>query len=173
MITNRLNSIRFLSDIFIYQEVINSIMPNKKGVSPLIATVLLIAFAVSLGAVLLTYMTTLGSCGSVSIEIPTVEDEPQICYNENTNKLDFTLENSGRQDIEYLKLTITGALNVENIDERTAFPKSESGRVTIDYKKQYLGLLQKIKIIPVVIEGDEEVICPSEKTLTVEGIPDC
>lgn len=146
---------------------------NKKAVSPLIATVLLIAFAVSLGAVLLTYMTSLGECGGVSIEIPTVDDEPQICYNSNTNKLDFTLENSGGEDIEYLKVTLTGVLNVENVDVDHTFPRSETGKVSIDYKLNYLGQLQKIKITPITIEDNEEIICPSEKTLTIEGIPSC
>jgi len=145
----------------------------KKAVSPLIATVLLIAFAVSLGAVLLTYMTTLGSCGGVSVEIATIDNEPQICYNTNSNKIDFTLENSGREDVEYIKVTVTGALEVENVDIRQGFPKSETGKVEIDYKKQALGAMQKIKIIPVVIEGNEEVICGSDKSLTIEGIPEC
>jgi flagellin-like protein len=146
---------------------------HKKAVSPLIATVLLIAFAVSLGAVLLTYMTSLGECGSVSMEIAELEGEPLICFNSNTNKLEFTVENSGRQDIEYMKLTLTGALNVENIDANRAVPRSETEKVSVDYKMQYLGRLQKLKIIPVTIEGDEEIICPSEKTLTIEGIPEC
>lgn len=146
---------------------------NKKGVSPLIATVLLIAFAVSLGAVLLTYMVSLGECGGLSIEIPVLEGTPEICYNTNTNQLEFTIENSGREDIEYLKLTLTGTVNVDNIDVEHAVPRSETERISIEYKMQYLGKLQKVKIIPVVIEGNEEVICPSAKTLTIEGIPDC
>ena len=87
--------------------------------------------------------------------------------------MQFSLENSGRQDVEYLKITMTGALNVENIDQRTGFPRSETENVEIDYKKQYLGALQKIKIIPVVIEDTEEVICGSDKSLTVEGVPEC
>ncbi len=148
-------------------------MFNKKAVSPLIATVLLIAFAVSLGAVLLTYMASLGECSGVSMEIPKLNEESQICYNSNTNKLDFTLENSGREDVEYLKVTLTGALNVENIDVDNTFQRSDTGKVSIDYKLTYLGKLQKIKITPVTIEDNEEVICPSEKTLTVEGIPEC
>lgn len=146
---------------------------DKKAVSPLIATVLLIAFAVSLGAVLLTYMTSLGECGGVSIEIPTLEETSQICYNSNTNKLDFTLENSGREDIEYLKLTLTGALNVDNLDVDHTIPHAETEKISIDYKFLYLGKLQQVKIIPVVIEDNEEVVCPTEKTLTVEGIPEC
>lgn len=148
-------------------------MFNKKGVSPLIATVLLIAFAVSLGAVLLTYMTSLGECGGVSIEISEVDNKPQICYNSNTNKLDFTLENSGREHIEYLKLTLTGALNVDNIEVDRTFPRSEASKVSIDYKLQYLGRIQQLKIVPIVLEDNEEVVCPSEKALTVEGIPEC
>jgi len=146
---------------------------HKKAVSPLIATVLLIAFAVSLGAVLLTYMTSLGECGSVSIEITTMDGNPQICYNSNSNKLEFTIENSGREDVEYLKLSLTGALNVDNVDVTRAIPRSETEKISVDYKMQYLGRLQKLKIIPVVLEGNEEVICPSEKSLTIEGIPEC
>lgn len=148
-------------------------MVNKKGVSPLIATVLLIAFAVSLGAVLLTYMTSLGECGSVSIEIPLLEGTPEICYNTNTQKLEFTIENSGREDIEYLKLTLTGMVDVDNMDVEHTVPHSETERISIDYKRLSIGKLQKVKIIPVVIEDNEEVICPTEKTLTIEGIPDC
>ncbi len=145
----------------------------KKAVSPLIATVLLIAFAVSLGAVLLTYMTSLGECGSVSIEISKMNDEPVICFNSNSNKLEFTIENSGREDVEYMKLTLTGALNVDNVDVSRAVPKSETEKIAVDYKMQSLGRLQKLKITPVVIEDDEEVICPSEKALIIEGIPEC
>lgn len=146
---------------------------NNKAVSPLIATVLLIAFAVSLGAVLLTYMTSLGECGSVSIEVATIDGNPQICYNSNSNKLEFTIENSGREDVEYLKLSLTGALNVDNVDVMRAISRSETEKMSVDYKLQYLGKLQKLKIMPVVLEDNEEVICPSEKSLTIEGIPDC
>ncbi len=146
---------------------------NKKAVSPLIATVLLIAFAVSLGAVLLTYMTSLGECGSVSIEVAAIDGNPQICYNSNNNKLEFTIENSGREDVEYLKLSLTGALNVDNVDVTRAISRSETEKMSVDYKMQYLGKLQKLKIMPVVLEDNEEVICPSEKSLTIEGIPDC
>ncbi|MBI5073515.1 hypothetical protein HZA99_06885, partial [Candidatus Woesearchaeota archaeon] len=94
-----------------------SFKSDKKAVSPLIATVLLIAFAVSLGAVLLTYMTSLGECGGVSIEIPKLNNKPQICYNSNTNKLDFSVENSGREDIDSLKLTLTGVLHGGSIPD--------------------------------------------------------
>ncbi len=148
-------------------------MQNKKAVSPLIATVLLIAFAVSLGAVLLTYLTSFGSCNAVSVEIARLEDEPQVCYNSNTNKLEFMLENSGRQDVESLKLTLTGALNVENVDVMQAVPQSEIEKISLDYKKQYLGILQKLKITPVVIEDDEEVVCPTGKSLEIENVPEC
>jgi flagellin-like protein len=148
-------------------------MSTKKGVSPLIATVLLIAFAVSLGAVLLTYMTTLGECGGVSIEIATLNDEPQVCYNNNNNKILFSVENSGREDVEYLKLTMTGALNVENIDELIVVRRSEVGQAEVEYAKTHLGVLQKLKITPVVDEGGEEIICGSDKSLTIEGIPEC
>ena len=162
--------------MYIYNQTRKRIMQikfNKKAVSPLIATVLLIAFAVSLGAVLLTYMSSLGECGGVSIQIAELNEKPQICYNSNTNKLDFTLENSGHEDIEYLKLTLTGALNVDNIDVDQSFPQSEAKKVSIDYKFIYLGQLQKLKIVPVTLEDNEETICPTDKSLEIEYIPEC
>lgn len=148
-------------------------MQNKKAVSPLIATVLLIAFAVSLGAVLLTYMTSLGTCGGVSIEIPKLNGKSQVCYNSNTNKLDFSIENSGREDLDSLKLTLTGTLNVDNADIDHPIAQSETGKISIDYKLVYLGKLEKLQIIPVVIEDDQKVICSSSKALEVENVPEC
>lgn len=148
-------------------------MQNKKAVSPLIATVLLIAFAVSLGAVLLTYLTSFGECSGTEIEIPTVSGEPQVCYNTQTNKLEFTVENTGSESIEYLKLALTGALSVENIEVDRTIPRSDTEKISIDYKLQALGKIQKLKITPVVIEDNEEIVCPNQKAITVEGIPDC
>ncbi len=148
-------------------------MQNKKAVSPLIATVLLIAFAVSLGAVLLTYLTSFGECSGTEIEIPTLNSEPEVCYNTQTSKLEFTVENTGSEDIEYLKLALTGALSVENIEVERTIPQSDTEKISVDYKFQALGNIQKVKITPVVIEGDEEIVCPSQKAITVEGIPDC
>ena len=146
---------------------------NKKAVSPLIATVLLIAFAVSLGAVLLTYMTSLGECGSVSMEIPKLNDKSQVCYNSNTNKLDFSVENSGREDIDSLKLTLTGVLNIDNVDVDHPIAQSETGKISIDYKMVYLGKLEKLKITPVTIESDQKIICSDDKALEIENIPEC
>lgn len=156
-----------------YNQTQKIAMQNKKAVSPLIATVLLIAFAVSLGAVLLTYLTSLGECGGVSIEIPKLNEKPQICYNSNTNKLDFSIENSGREDVDSLKLTLTGALNVDNADVDHPIAQSETGKVSIDYKFVYLGKLEKLKITPVVIEDDQKTICPNDKALDLEYIPEC
>ncbi len=148
-------------------------MQNKKAVSPLIATVLLIAFAVSLGAVLLTYLTSFGACSGTEIKIPTLSNEPQVCYNTQTNKLEFTVENTGSENVEYLKLALTGALSVENIEVERTVPQSDAEKISIDYKFQALGKIQKLKITPVVIEGNEEVVCPNQKAITVENIPDC
>jgi len=55
---------------------------NKRGVSPLIATVLLISFAVALGSIVLNLSRTLhfwDECSEVSIKIREL-DEAQACY---------------------------------------------------------------------------------------------
>ncbi|MBI5072323.1 hypothetical protein HZA99_00740, partial [Candidatus Woesearchaeota archaeon] len=51
--------------------------------------------------------------------------------------------------------------------------QSETGKVSIDYKFVYLGKLEKLKITPVVIEGDQKVICPDDQAPEFENIPEC
>ena len=58
---------------------------NKRGVSPLIATVLLISFAVALGAVVLNWGRNLDiskpgdKCTGITIKIRTINNA-QVCY---------------------------------------------------------------------------------------------
>jgi flagellin-like protein len=97
---------------------------NKKAVSPLIATVLLIAFAVALGALVMnwgktyteeqmSYTTTKSNeeleCElNVELDIKEIDGQPQIFYSSSSNTLTFILENKGRKDIDSIRIRITG-----------------------------------------------------------------
>lgn len=91
---------------------------NKKGVSPLIATILLIGFAVGLGAVVMNWgksiveetSFTLGDCSRASLNV----DDNTLCY--GNNYIQFDLDNIGSVDMEGVTLWITGSKNSYQID---------------------------------------------------------
>src|SRR3989344_3348060 len=103
---------------------------GKKGVSPLIATVLLIAFAVALGAVIMNWgrgfvqertadvdKTTkieTGCALDVNIKVSQISGTPQLCYGGGgtTGYIEFTLDNQGRKDVKELGLVIGGQTGV-------------------------------------------------------------
>src|SRR3989344_9535329 len=88
---------------------------NKRGVSPLIATVLLISFAVALGSVVLNWGRNLDiakpgdACSGVSIKIRNIADA-DVCYGGSGSGtyINFVIDNIGSRDIGGLGIWITG-----------------------------------------------------------------
>src|SRR3989344_5283518 len=75
---------------------------SKKGVSPLIATILLIAFAVALGTVIMNWGLSLGSssddpCAKVALELKKMVDNGEVCYGNRGAEgyLNFVIDNTG------------------------------------------------------------------------------
>ena len=95
-------------------------MWKKKGVSPLIATVLLIAFAVSLGAVVMNwgrgYVETTAknteikvdielSCQmDIDIGVKKIGKIEKLCYNGTARTIEVMLENTGREDVSGIRI---------------------------------------------------------------------
>ena len=95
---------------------------GKRGVSPLIATVLLIAFAVALGAVVMNWgksfttetinyaetssSTNVGCNLDMSLTAVEIAGVPQICYNESEHKISFIVRNNGNRNVDQIGLQI-------------------------------------------------------------------
>ena len=146
---------------------------NKKGVSPIVATVLLITFAVAVGAVIMTYSGSIGECGTVVINVAQVQDKPKVCFNDKVGSIEISLENGPKQELKKFKLTLQGTRNTDNRDLEQFFGKSETKKLVIPYDQSVLGNLEKVKIIPVMSDKGEEKICPVNKAITIEGIESC
>jgi flagellin-like protein len=86
---------------------------SKRGLSPLIATVLLIAFAVAMGAMIMNWSSTIGEglnspdCSGIKLLM-----SPAICYKENVIKIN--LRNQGGV-VEELKLKISDDNSVNEV----------------------------------------------------------
>jgi len=145
----------------------------KKAMSPLLATVLIIAGIVAIGAVLTTFTASLGQCGHVFLSFATTNDVPKVCYNKETSSIEATIENGPAQAIEKFRISLQGSRDIDNNELKELFGKSVSKKVIIPYDAGKLGKLEKIKIVPVIFDNNEEVICPVSKTIVAENIKEC
>jgi flagellin-like protein len=99
---------------------------TKKGISPLIATVLLVAISVAMGAMVMTFTerTTTEISGDtekkvnreikcsldMSINLVQLDGEDYICYNRtNSENLEFIIENQGSETIEGVQVFLLDA----------------------------------------------------------------
>jgi flagellin-like protein len=164
---------------------------KKKAVSPLIATVLLIAFAVALGAVVMnwgrTYVeetaekaqktsNTKVSCSmDVNLKYVTLNGRKQICYNESEDVIRFTLQNSGSKTIEGIDVQVIGAedfyiTTISNSSIRSSFLL----KTNITYDFTTYGDIQKVSLIPKIsVEGENDPVPCSDNSLDEEDIATC
>lgn len=106
-----------------------SLFKSRKAVSPLIATVLLIAFAVALGAVVMNWGrgyvedtanlarersdAEVTCTAEVDLSIVDIDNAPQVCWNQtgglnNNASVEFILENRKAKRIEGVEIRIIG-----------------------------------------------------------------
>ena len=166
-----------------------TLFSSKKALSPLIATVMLIAFAVALGAVVMNWgkgyieESTISE-GEMSLEpapspptapceqtiqlqVLTIGGRPDICFDTAGNKLNYRFENNGQVAIEGGKLQLIGETDVLESDiDGIGIAGIKQGNVP--YDTATYGQIQKAKLVPRV--GGQ--LCP-QKALQVEEIGIC
>ena len=143
---------------------------NKRGVSPLIATVLLISFAVALGSVILQIgseidFSNMGeTCSGVSIEIRDI-DTSQVCYSVSGNNtyLNFIIDNSGNKDIDGLTIWIRGENGLPLVEfDDLSIKKGELLEIkeaALEYNFNKFGAIKYIEFIPKIKINDSSEIC--------------
>jgi flagellin-like protein len=151
---------------------------NKKGISPLIATLLLISFAVALGVVIMNFgraqVELEAQCPiDVGLKLATISGGEEACYSATEKKIKFTLENGVNIKVEGLVVSIIAAKKAESYELNDAkLIKAGNYMGGVSYSKADKGEIRQIKITPKVILYDEEQICV-EQALVVENIKDC
>ncbi|MGB9748677.1 MAG: archaellin/type IV pilin N-terminal domain-containing protein [Candidatus Woesearchaeota archaeon] len=149
-----------------------SFLKKKKGVSPLIATVLLIAFAVALGAVVMnwgrTYVeetalyakskseTEVKCSMDVRIEEVKVGQTIKVCYNDAGGFVDFVIRNSGMKAIERLLVHV---LTTDNEIYTQEINNTISVGGIYHATSNYTGSFQQLEIIPNIYVTGEYIPC--------------
>ena len=152
---------------------------TKKGLSPLIATVLLIAFAVALGAVVMNWGSSYvgeGSaeegCDKVSLSWFERSGKQQVCYTDE--RVEFTVE-SKNMDVHNLKMIIDGEKEIEIIDDILAEPMriADIKKVSVPYPVSRTGRVVQIKLVPTLESEGSITTCPSDRGLVKENLERC
>jgi|SRR3989338_88867 len=143
---------------------------NKRGVSPLIATVLLISFAAALGSVALNWGRNLDiakpgdACSGVAIKMGNIADA-EVCYagSGSGTYINFVIDNIGSIDIDGLGVWITGEKGTKLLDINN-IPIKKGQRLdvkdkSIIYDSNTYGAIKSIQFFPKVMGADALEIC--------------
>lgn len=156
-------------------------MLTKKGMSPLIATVLLIAFAVALGAMIMNWSTevdvpdapkTVSSdnpCGQVSIQLNEVFDKTIFCY--QNDAIRFNVVNTGSKGISGIQLRTVDA-NLKEVKQdipSSSIPVGGTFDKDLPYDKS--GKVH-VELVPYVLQGDEPYYCV-QRRIVQDILPAC
>lgn len=145
------------------------IFNSKKGVSPLIATILLIAFAVALGSVIMNWGLNLNlskpdnKCSNVAVKIRD-SGNFEACYGGigQNGYVSFVLDNIGNVDISGLTILIVGEKGTKLYELQKAIKKGslldENGK-EISYDFVTYGSIKQAQFIPKIVIGQETVVC--------------
>ena len=161
-------------------------MMNKKAISPLIATILLIAFAIALGLVVMNWGKSYieekaeftagpsdsSACNLVSFSIIKVGGQPKICFNPETLSVEVFIENGPDRAIDNMDIRIVGN-SIETISSVIPNPIAElvSAQIKFNYPAS-VGLVQQVKLTPVLILEEGMVQCTSQ-AVVAENIKPC
>lgn len=152
------------------KRMIKKMMKNKRGISPLIATVLLIAFAVALGAVVMSWGkayvtmddTERVACSKVELKIHVIE-EPQLSFSRTENYLNFMIDNTGGIDIKGVRIWVIGEKEnmITNIEEeiKQGYPL----RKRLDYNFGVYGNIKQVNFVPKILMEGKEIVCANQK----------
>ena len=154
-------------------------MWKKKGVSPLIATVLLIAFAVSLGAVVMNWgrgyvestaeqaeaqsAEKIACSMDTSLDVVQVGNNMKLCIDNATSStyLNFTLINSGSIPIKGLQISeirYSGAFTQTSYYPTTAVAKSKLVYTGVNLTGTF-STIEQVEIAPIILIRGVEVVC--------------
>ncbi len=148
------------------------IFSSKRGMSPLIATVLLIAFAVAMGAMIMNWSagiegegeTTQNHCSDISITT-----DQGACFKDNT--ISFNVLNDGNEKIDGVLLSsITEGSLIDIQVKDTSLIKGENIDKNIPYL--YTGGSVELEFVPLVVADGEIIQCRTSGFRQTE-LPTC
>ena len=151
---------------------------NKKGISPLLATFMLIILAIGLGVVVMNFgraqIEIAAQCAvDIGLQVVQLNDKPQVCFDRAKSQLSFIVENGRQIPVESLKLRVIGQKQVFNQD----VPESSIERLgtllkNVPFDLTAYGEIRQVRFTPEITLYDEKIVC-TEQAIAIEDIRDC
>jgi len=156
------------------KKIFGKMVRTRRGVSPLIATVLLIAFAVALGAVVMNWSRSftgeqmetaqqtagVASACDVNVRMNLVEigGIERMCYDNSSRTGSFIVKNNGNFDIEGLQVQI---ITSEGIEENNGSLNLRigKGKIAKGSFSWTSGTIEEVIITPLIKVNGENVAC--------------
>ena len=151
---------------------------NKKGVQPLVATIMLIVLAVGLGVVVMNFgraqIESAAQCAvDIGLKIVQLNEKPQLCFDRAKSQLFFIVENGQQLPVESLKLRVIGQKEVLNQDvPESTIERLGTALKYIPYDIAKFGDIRQVRLTPEVTLYDAKIVC-TEQALAIEQVRDC
>jgi len=157
---------------------------GNRGVSPLMATVLLVAFSIALGAVVMSwgedYIATnsdfttsaneLGvGCDRVSFSIISVKGVPQVCY--DGSAVQIFIENGQSIELANIQARLVGTDGIAQM-EILSQPLAPLDALKTTFAYDTIGFPLQLKLIPKINVGNAEIFC-ADKALVIDDLVEC
>lgn len=159
---------------------------SKKGVSPLVATVLLILFSIALGAVVMSWgeayiedkaefvrgaQETVAGCDAAFINIIKVGGELEICY-QGEDIIEVWIENGPTTELYDIHARIVGTESAATRESILAEPLLPADARKVMFRHEPVGNLRQIKLTPIILRAGTLTPC-MDKAITIEHIHPC
>lgn len=139
---------------------------QKRGLSPLIAVVLIIGFTVAIAAIIMTWGTGFVRGVQKTTE-ETAEKELTLAVEAMLdirraeligNKIKLTVENTGSQEIKNIKVRIYGAEGIDTVSVAGLGAYGVSV-LSAEFDPSKTGIVEKVEAMPVIEYAGELVVC--------------
>ena len=164
------------------------LMRRKRGMSPIIATVLLIAFAVAVGTVVMDLGLGLpilnekkpdgnggaeDICSDVELYLYEIAESPQVCF--DGTQVSITIQNGAHKELNGLKVIIDGAADFKTYEliDGMQIGKADLKRINLPYENATYGSIRKIQVIPIIQANEGNTPCSLDRALVIETVLSC
>jgi hypothetical protein len=150
----------------------------KKGIAPLIATVLLVIFSVAVGFVVMSFGRAQIEVGAdcpinVNFKMVQISGNDQICYDRLKEEIVFLVENGPNTEIKGLIINVIGTKRAETYNMDDVYIDVAANHMGfLRYNTEYFGNIRQIKITPKIKLFENEEICTLQ-SIIVEEVPSC
>ncbi len=132
---------------------------GRRGFSPLIATVLLLAFAVALGVMAVSYV--LQRADKDACDVTSLALDDRACFADE--RISFVLQNSGEIPISGGKVTIIGARS-EITESQLSLALDAGSRSSVDIPYQSINIEgATVVVTPQILEDDVARYCTTQE----------